>query len=175
MLAGCRDRQSIRTERGLPHPQLCTQVFATWPEKGAAQPGILPRREVTVGWDLDVALEVQQKGLACFLGSKKTSLKLATEAVSPCLKGSRVAVIRLTGEEFQESSTEEGQGCPITPQTSLPEGTPTAGRCNRSPSAVCLGGWEGFLPPRTAPPVLPLPTFRVLFPTVYLTPPRDGL
>lgn len=77
MLVGCRD--SVRIERGHPHRAVPHSGLCNLPREGCCSTRDPSQREVTMGWGPDVALEVQRKDLACFLGSKKTSLQLATE------------------------------------------------------------------------------------------------
>lgn len=125
-----------------------------------------------MGWDQDVASEVQLMDLGCLCSSKKTNLEVATEVVFQCSKVSSVAAIRLMGGKFQGSSTEISQGCPIMQQTSLPDGTPISGMHKQSQSDMCLGGsGRSFCPQKKPAFVLLVLTFRILFPTVYLTPP----
>ena len=99
------------------------------------------------------------------------NVKVAVEAICHCLKGGSVAAVRLMGEKFQESSTEESQGCPTVQQTWLPAGTLFRGACKHSQGDTCLGGCgRYFCPQRKAALVLLTLTFRILFPTVCLTP-----
>lgn len=134
MLTGSSNGHRVRMERGRP-TRGCSQLrSAAGPKRGVAQPDTLPRSDSAMGCDLDVASEVQLLDLGCLFSSKKGTLKEAVEALFQCLKGGSVTAIRRMGEKFQESSTEVSEGCPIMQRTSLREGTPTGGKCQRSQS-----------------------------------------